>query len=83
MNTIYAYSTDTYLAKKWIKVGQTSLTADERIAQQDTTSNPEELKKLQEWSVPAKISDKKIHKRLEELGFLKTRIDKDRDACQW
>lgn len=79
MNTIYAYSTATYLEKNWIKVGETSLTADERIAQQDTTSNPEALQKLREWSVPSNITDKKIHARLEEMGFLKTRIDKDRE----
>ena len=79
MNTIYAYSTDTYLEKNWIKVGETSLIADDRIAQQDTTSNPEALRKLREWSVPSKITDKKIHKRLEELGYLRTRIDKDRE----
>ena len=79
MNTIYAYSTDTYLEKNWIKVGETSLTADDRIAQQDTTSNPEALRKLKEWSVPSKITDKKIHKRLEELGYLRTRIDRDRE----
>ena len=79
MNTIYAYSTATYLEKNWIKVGETSLTADERIAQQDTTSNPEALQKLREWSVPNDITDKKIHNRLEEMGFLKTRIDKDRE----
>ena len=52
MNTIYAYTTDTYLEKNWIKVGETSLTADDRIAQQDTTSNPEALRKLREWAVP-------------------------------
>ena len=79
MNTIYAYSTDTYLDKNWIKVGETSLSADERIAQQDTTSNPEQLKKLQEWKVPNRITDKKIHKHLESRGFFRTRDDKDRE----
>ena len=79
MNTIYAYSTSTYLEKSWIKVGQTSLDADSRIAQQDTTSNPEELRKLEEWSVPNKITDRHIHKVLERRGYLRTRVDKDRE----
>ena len=46
--TIYIYTTKTYQEKGWYKIGETSLTAKERIKQQDGTSNPEELIKIHE-----------------------------------
>ena len=69
MNTIYAYTTDTYLEKNWIKVGETSLTADDRIAQSGHHLQPRSITQVaRRWAVPSSITDKKIHKRLEELG---------------
>ena len=79
MNTIYAYTTETYAKNDWLKVGQTALSADERISQQDGTSSPEPLLKVAEWKVPSSVTDKKLHSRFEELGVLRTRTDKSRE----
>ena len=78
--TIYAYSTETYLKKGWIKAGETTTSADERIAQQDGTSNPEPLIKLQEW--PVDISDRVVHANLEKMGKKRVRFDKQREWFQ-
>jgi len=64
-NTIYIYTTKTYQQKGWYKVGQTKNTAEERVKQQDGTSNPEELKLITAKIVPAFCTDKKVHKVLE------------------
>jgi superfamily II DNA or RNA helicase len=48
---IYVYTTDTYKSKNWYKIGETTQEASVRISQQDTTSNPEELKKLYELDI--------------------------------
>ena len=76
---IYMYSSDTYSAKGWYKIGQTERDADTRIKEQDTTSNPEPLKKIMEWSVPAYITDNDIHDLLIRQGFNKTRTDANRE----
>jgi superfamily II DNA or RNA helicase len=65
---IYCYSTPTYIDKGWVKVGQTDRTPDQRIREQDTTSNPEELELLWFIDVSDDISDTMIHKKLEQLG---------------
>ena len=79
MHNIYVYSTDTYKDKNWFKIGQTKLQVDARIAQQDSTSNPETLNRLGKWRVPSDLTDKKLHKHLDSLGYHKTRADKDRE----
>ncbi len=71
MNTIYVYSTPTYQEKKLFKVGQTSRTAEERVKEQDGTSNPEQLVLLDHWS--SKVTDHELHKMLEDLGFHRPR----------
>jgi len=90
MNTIYLYTTksqskrsvatvDGEVFNVKLKVGQTMLTADERIAQQDGTSNSEPLDKIFNKQVPDNITDKKLHKALQRKGYLKSRDDKDRE----
>jgi hypothetical protein len=80
MNTIYTYSTDTYLLKNWVKVGQTMQELTRiRIDQQDGTSSPEPLRLLKEWSVPNKVTDKAIHKQLKSMGCKEVRLDKKRE----
>ena len=79
MNTIYAYSTDTYIKNGWYKVGQTKLDANVRVEQQDGTSSPEKLDLLKTWSVPSTIKDTNVHLELERMGFNPTRIDKKRE----
>jgi superfamily II DNA or RNA helicase len=84
-NVIYAYTTKSY--KDLLKVGQTYLregmTAEEsaklRIAQQDSTSNPEPLILKHVWTVPGHITDKRIHKQLILMGKTDARKDKDRE----
>jgi hypothetical protein len=80
-NIIYAYSTDTYLTYRgWLKCGQTKQeSAELRVQQQDGTSNPEPLKVLKTWEVPAWVSDHTIHAELVKMGKLRVRMDKDRE----
>lgn len=81
MNTIYAYSTKTYLEfRKIIKVGQTTQeSAQIRVKQQDGTSNPEPLDILKVWKVPDYITDHKIHAWLRKNGFIEYREDAERE----
>lgn len=81
MNTIYAYSTDTYQQfRGWLKCGQTKQeSAEIRVQQQDGTSNPEPLKILKTWEVPDWVSDHTIHAELEKMGRMRVRLDKDRE----
>ena len=70
---IYAYTTKLYSEQNWIKVGQTEMTAEKRVKQQDKTSNPEELEIIKQWPVPACVKDRHVH------AFLKNRVRKDRE----
>ena len=81
MKTIYAYTTATYRDKGWLKVGQTTQeSAAIRVKQQDGTSCPEPLEIKNTWeNLPNKISDKKIHKKLREMGCREVRIDANRE----
>lgn len=62
-----------------LKVGETMLTADERIAQQDGTSNSETLIKIFEKPAPEHITDKVLHKALQRKGYVKSRDDRSRE----
>lgn len=85
MRTIYAYSTKTIddhpdeEIGKYLKVGDTSRTADERIDEQDGTSQYEPLLKKLELQVPDHIRDYNIHTWLERHGHHKVRSDKRRE----
>jgi superfamily II DNA or RNA helicase len=81
MNTIYAYTTETYRQfRGWLKVGQTTQeSAFIRVQQQDGTSNPEPLEIENIWHVPDWVSDHTIHAELEKMGKLRVREDKDRE----
>ena len=85
MNTIYAYTTETYrLFRGWLKVGQTQQeSAEIRVSQQDGTSNPEPLEIENVWQVPDWVSDNTIHAELSKMGKLEVRLDKSREwyAC--
>lgn len=79
-NTIYSYSTETYLKYRgWSKVGHTQQLAADRVAQQDSTSNPEPLIILKTWEVPSWLSDRMVHAELEKMGKIRVREDKDRE----
>lgn len=81
MNTIYAYTTETYrLFRGWRKVGQTHQdSAEIRVQQQDGTSNPEPLEIEKTWEVPDWVSDHTIHAELKKMGKLEVRLDKSRE----
>lgn len=89
MNTIYQYTTKSQSKRSIafdgevfpvrLKVGETMLTADERIQQQDSTSNSEKLEKIFERSVPQHITDHVLHKALQRNGYLRSRDDKNRE----
>ena len=85
MNTIYAYTTETYrMYRGWLKVGQTHQeSAEIRVSQQDGTSNPEPLEIEKTWEVPDWVSDNTIHAELTKMGKLEVRLDKSREwyAC--
>ncbi len=71
---IYVYTTETYKAKNWYKIGETSQITEERVRQQDGTSCPEPLILLAEWHSP-NIRDKAFHRFLEKNGIQPTRQD--------
>mgnify|MGYP003662474076 CR=1 FL=1 len=75
---IYVYTTETYKAKNWYKIGQTSQITEERVRQQDGTSCPEPLILLAEWDSPT-ITDKAFHRFLEKSGIQPTRQDARRE----
>ena len=76
---IYVYTTETYKEKGYYKVGETTqATVEQRIKQQDKTGNPEPLDLIAWWNSP-EVSDKELHKSLEEIGYKKTRKDADRE----
>ena len=87
MRKLYAYTKQAYidLAKLGgrvygLKVGQTDLeTAQERVNQQDGTSDAEPLLIQKVYHVPSYITDEMIHKELERMGFRPTRTDKNRE----
>lgn len=89
MNTIYQYTTKSQSKRSVaydgevfpvrLKVGETMLTADERIQQQDGTSNSERLDKIFERTVPQHITDHVLHKALQRNGYFRSRDDKNRE----
>jgi len=90
MNTIYLYTTksqskrsvatlDGEVFNVRLKVGQTMLTADERVQQQDSTSNSEKLEIIYSRQVPTHITDIALHRTLQRKGYFKSRDDKNRE----
>jgi superfamily II DNA or RNA helicase len=75
---IYVYSTKTYQAKGWLKIGETHQAVEERVKQQDGTACPEPLVVLDQWESP-KHSDKNIHASLRAMGVLPVREDTSRE----
>ena len=57
---IYVYTTKTYLAKGWYKIGETTQDVEERVRQQDVTSSAEKLIVVDSWNSPD-FSDKDFH----------------------
>ena len=77
MKYIYLYTTQTYKAKNWYKIGETFASPSERIKKQDNASNPEPLLLIAYWQVDERITDKKVHRELEILGFEKLRGNRE------
>ena len=77
MKQIYLYTTETYRAKNWYKIGQTTGNSLKRIQHQDNASNPEPLIIISNWFVPDQITDKKVHKVLIDFGFEKLRGNRE------
>lgn len=78
LNKIYVYTTETYLANGWYKIGQTSQSVEDRVRQQDGTSSAEELIVVDSWDSPD-FSDREFHRFLEKEGYSRTRQDRDRE----
>lgn len=82
INTIYFYSTKAHYEDQlelgripMLKIGETlQENAQDRINQQDTTSNPEKL--ICKGVFETTFSDKEFHKYLLKEGYKKTRTDK-------
>ena len=73
MKYIYLYTTASYALKNWYKIGETVIDPKQRVQSQDNASNPEPLIFIISWKVPSYITDKKVHKKLLELGFSRIR----------
>jgi hypothetical protein len=71
------YTTETYIKKNWYKIGESIKNPIKRIQSQDNASNPEPLIMVAHWNVPDNINDKKIHKELNNLGFLRLRNSRE------
>lgn len=90
-HTIYGYTTKSQSKKTVatldgeifpvrIKWGQTELTGDVRIPQQDGTSNSEPLIPIFERNdVPSHITDYTLHGALERKQYIRSRFDKNRE----
>jgi len=82
---IYFYSTQAHYEDQitlgripMLKIGDTQQeAAEDRISQQDTTSNPQQL--VIKGVFETTFGDKDFHKYLLNLGYKKTRDDKDRE----
>lgn len=84
IRTIYVYTTNTYGQKSWVKVGETLRTADERISEQDGTSMPEPLIRVQNSAgnvleFETYLTDEEIRKELFKIGYYEVRQDKKRE----
>lgn len=66
-----------YRAKNWYKIGESVGAPSRRIQQQDNASNPEPLIIVSFWSVDDKLTDKKVHNELENLGFVRLREQRE------
>ena len=75
---IYVYTTETYMAKGWYKIGETTQDVEERVRQQDVTSSAEKLIVVDSWNSPD-FSDKDFHAFLKKNGCRRTRQDRDRE----
>jgi hypothetical protein len=82
---IYFYSTKAHYEDQiqlgrvpMLKIGDTQQEeAEDRINQQDTTSNPQQL--ITKGVYETTFGDKEFHKHLLKCGYKKTRDDKDRE----
>lgn len=73
---IYVYTTDTEETFNRYKVGETKKSPYDRIQEQDTTSNSGELRMVAYWHA-GKLSDKELHKMLEESGYIRVRRNRE------
>lgn len=85
--TLYAYSTDNqydYRIKHgdtpWLKVGDTTRLAADRVKEQDGTSDAEKLKILKTWDIGAH-RDHNIHALLRSAGTLRLRKEREWFEC--
>jgi hypothetical protein len=74
---IYIYTTKIYSKIGYFKIGETQQLVEDRVRQQDGTSNPEPL--IVCYEIDSVLSDKEIHKILELKGYERTRSDVSRE----
>lgn len=81
MKHIYVYTIQTYIdnGSGWIKVGETIRDVDQRIGEQDNTSNAEPLIKIDSFEIPDVIGDEDIHRILRNMGYKEVREDVKRE----
>ena len=72
-NTLYIYTTESDRRLGRYKFGQTKRDAEQRIKEQDGTSNSEPLELI--FSIDSDLSDHQVHDLLEHKGKKKTRRD--------
>ena len=77
MKYIYVYTTESFRAKDWYKIGESIYTPHKRIAQQDGSASPEPLLILHSWVVDNGTTDKSIHSILEDSGFNRLRAGRE------
>ena len=85
MKKLYFYSTLSWYENRiklgeepWLKIGGSAVqTVEDRINQQDTTSNPEPLICMGEFDVD--FDDTDFHEHLDDNGYVRSREDKHRE----
>ena len=86
--TIYAYSAHSWFETRiesgktpWLKVGDTQRLAEDRVAEQDKTGNPEPLDIKATFEIPFNYRDYQIHAILEDLKVIRLRNNREWFEC--
>ena len=74
-NTLYIYTTESDRKLGRYKFGQTKREANQRVKEQDGTSNSEPLEKI--YSIESNLSDHQVHEMLELKGKKRTRSNRE------
>jgi superfamily II DNA or RNA helicase len=86
--TVYAYSAQSWYEARieagktpYLKIGDTKRLAEDRVAEQDKTGNPEPLDIKATFEIPFHYRDYQIHSILEDLKVIRLRNNREWFEC--